>query len=322
MSLNTATKEQLKELIQYISDNICLPIIGVGGGDAPIGKMGMFDAIVAPQGWLIADGSEYNIDDYPELATHIASTHGSMNYYGGNGTTTFAVPDWQGEFFRASGTNAHTNQGDGANPGVHQDATEIPQTGFESSKSSSTLIQNSTTIDNPTAGTWAGLRNRDSAIKGTNLAFAHANSDNQGIIENNTQYVSGATTRPTNTSLLCCIKATPQGHQYSEKEQIVGSWIDGKPIYEKTINFGALPNKSVKSVQHNISNFSELISLSATIQFTDGFWRTLNMTQDDNNSMIATAQVTSSVVQVLARNIDFSGYHKCYITIRYTKTTD
>ena len=31
-------------------------------------------------------------------------------------------------------------------------------------------------------------------------------------------------------------------------------WIDGKPIYRKVINVGALPNNSEKTIAHNISN--------------------------------------------------------------------
>jgi microcystin-dependent protein len=47
----------------------------------------------APQGWLICNGQTVNIADYPELATHFASHFGSANFFGGDGTTTIAVPD-------------------------------------------------------------------------------------------------------------------------------------------------------------------------------------------------------------------------------------
>ena len=293
MSLNTATKEQPKELIQYISDNICLPIIGVGGGDAPIGKMGMFDAIVAPQGWLIADGSEYNIDDYPELATHIASTHGSMYYYGGNGTTTFAVPDWQGEFFRASGTNSHTNQGDGANVGVHQDGTEIPQ-----------IVGGSGKIYISDTNSQNGIKKPDSMI--SNASYVGGASGTSGLAS-----YAFNTTRPTNTSLLCCIKATPQGHQYSEKEQIVGTWIDGKPLYQKTFDFGSNINIDTSSwtVISSIDTSNIALIVDNTCTRADGVNYVICVSPLGNGNKL---ELKGCTTNPLIR----------YCTIRYTKTTD
>jgi len=32
---------------------------------------------------------------------------------------------------------------------------------------------------------------------------------------------------------------------YTTTERRIGTWIDGKPLYSKVINFGALPNKTV-----------------------------------------------------------------------------
>lgn len=43
--------------------------------------------------WVLANGAVLNIADYPKLAAHYASTYGTSNHHGGNGTTTFAVPD-------------------------------------------------------------------------------------------------------------------------------------------------------------------------------------------------------------------------------------
>lgn len=43
--------------------------------------------------WLLPDGTVHLIADYPKLAAHYAAVYGSANFHGGNGTTTFAVPD-------------------------------------------------------------------------------------------------------------------------------------------------------------------------------------------------------------------------------------
>jgi hypothetical protein len=87
------TKTQVKSLMKYISDNMKIPVLGAGGGFAPIGTINPYMGTVAPIGWLACDGTVYNISDYPDLATHIASQFGSTNFFGGDGVTTFAVPD-------------------------------------------------------------------------------------------------------------------------------------------------------------------------------------------------------------------------------------
>ena len=42
--------------------------------------------------------------------------------------------------------------------------------------------------------------------------------------------------------------------KYSTEEQVIGTWIDGKPLYRKTIKFiGDITNET--SIKHNIDNF-------------------------------------------------------------------
>jgi microcystin-dependent protein len=58
----------------------------------PVGSIAMFGGDVAPAGWLICDGSILQVNQYPDLAQVLSST------YGGNGTTTFGLPNLQGRF--------------------------------------------------------------------------------------------------------------------------------------------------------------------------------------------------------------------------------
>ena len=59
----------------------------------PVGSVISYMGMTAPDNYLICDGTTYNISDYPFLADHIKNNFGSYNYFGGDGTTTFAVPD-------------------------------------------------------------------------------------------------------------------------------------------------------------------------------------------------------------------------------------
>ena len=48
---------------------------------------------------------------------------------------------------------------------------------------------------------------------------------------------------------------------YTTEEIIIGKWINGKPIYRKVVDCGALPNNAGKYVAHNISNIESIIRL-------------------------------------------------------------
>ena len=53
----------------------------------PIGAMTDFAGATAPTGWLLCDGTVYTATEYPRLFAVIG------NLYGGDGVSTFAVPD-------------------------------------------------------------------------------------------------------------------------------------------------------------------------------------------------------------------------------------
>lgn len=64
-----------------------------GVEDTPVGHVLTHIGNNAPKHYLICDGKEYNIEDYPYLAQHFINEFGTVKYYGGDGITTFAVPN-------------------------------------------------------------------------------------------------------------------------------------------------------------------------------------------------------------------------------------
>lgn len=110
------------------------------------------------------------------------------------------------------------------------------------------------------------------------------------------------------------------GNDYSTDEQVVGSWIDGKPVYQKTISCGALPNTTTKTVAHNITNLKRVIHL-------DGYGY---RSSDGNSQPLPYASISNYFVSVnvVGGNIelyaqgDRSSFEESYITLQYTKTTD
>lgn len=110
-----------------------------GGNDTPVGTVITFMGNNPPKHYLACDGNVYNISDYPELAQFFKNQFESVNYFGGDGVTTFAIPDLRGEFLRGTGTGNHSqSQDSGTIVGGHQDATAIPHFVADKSDASTT----------------------------------------------------------------------------------------------------------------------------------------------------------------------------------------
>ena len=71
------------------------PYLGIkpAAGFTPIGTVITVMGDEAPEGYLICNGFTYDIKDYPELADFFEEKFGSKNYFGGDGTSTFKVPN-------------------------------------------------------------------------------------------------------------------------------------------------------------------------------------------------------------------------------------
>ena len=203
-----------------------LPYLG-GSADAgftPVGTVISVMGKTAPANYLACDGSVYNISDYPELANYFLQQFESKNYFGGDGTTTFAVPDLRGEFLRGTGTNSHSGQGSGAEVGEHQDATKHWMVRSDPNAN----------LPTPKANTY-GASEYDKLFTSVGNIFIYAND--KGNYTAGSQYTS----RPTNTSVLFCI-ATKNIYlnpslDYSTSEKVVGTWFDGSTLYQKTFNY-------------------------------------------------------------------------------------
>ena len=108
---------------------------------------------------------------------------------------------------------------------------------------------------------------------------------------------------------------------YSLDEQLTGgTWIDGKPIYRKTISCGALPNTTSKTVAHGITNIDWIVDIYGTAATDSGSFILL-----PHNDYVAQFDVSlncnaNSISIVTTQNQ--SVFTKSYITLEYTKTTD
>lgn len=103
---------------------------------------------------------------------------------------------------------------------------------------------------------------------------------------------------------------------YSTEEQVIGKWINGKPLYRKVIDCGSLPNNGTKTVMHNISNLEEVTDIKGTALST------LYGTRIPFNFVGYNQQIQVSTYAIQIDNkADASSFY-AYVTLEYTKTTD
>ena len=111
---------------------------------------------------------------------------------------------------------------------------------------------------------------------------------------------------------------------YSETEKIVGTWVDGKPLYQKTIDCGVMPNSTTKTVAHNISNIASIVSLTGVAQNGDNVsgFIPLPLTMVGSSTTYQIYMKATYTDIVFKSDSNMSEFSKSYVTLQYTKTTD
>lgn len=107
---------------------------------------------------------------------------------------------------------------------------------------------------------------------------------------------------------------TPQGvpaHHYSTDEQVVGTWIDGSTVYEKTFDLGSdisISNTELTETSIDATNISKLIQVTG--MYSTGITIYPLMANIGNNKIRLQSDINGNV-----------GASVRYIILRYTKTT-
>lgn len=187
-------------------------------GDTPVGSILPYMGTSAPDGYLVCDGSEYQITDYPALAQHFEDHFELKDYFGGDGEYTFKVPDLRDMFLRGyhDGNDGQLS----GEIGIIQDPTILPHI-YASGESALVVPPALTTIQNPDM---VGPEESIRVVSATESKDA--------------TFPTVFATRPVNVAVLWIIKAkdTPKANEiYSEEETVIGQWIDGSPLYRRVI---------------------------------------------------------------------------------------
>lgn len=311
----------LKEILKNSSGVPTGEYKDIAGGtlyaDSPLGTILPFGGTTAPSGWMICNGASLLRTDYAELFAIIGTAFGSAD------STHFNIPDLRGEFLRGAGTNSHSGQGNGGSVGTHQDSTAIQNQIAEQNTHRLVIgfgAGNINMIKNSEGSTKEGL---------TGNAYM---TNNQEITSIYTPFVG---VRPTNTSVNYIIKAKMVALPadldsavdakiaakgvYSTSEVDTGkTWIDGKKIYRKVVEFGTLPNTTTKAVAHGITNIGTFVHVSGFCIGQSNEILPIPLAWPTATSIIGIYATTINVIVNTAMDrTNYTGY----VILEYTKTT-
>lgn len=111
---------------------------------------------------------------------------------------------------------------------------------------------------------------------------------------------------------------------YSTEEQIIGTWIDGKPIYRIVCVINR-PVIGDTNYPHYISNFGTLISATANGTQANGNQQYFpRAVPRDSNWSLNIGDITSTTfsLQIASNNTGNYAFTKVNVILEYTKTTD
>ena len=107
---------------------------------------------------------------------------------------------------------------------------------------------------------------------------------------------------------------------YDTSEQVIGTWYNGKPIYQKVLTPSV--NAGYNSLAHGISDLDECIKIWGTCKYNNrAEWLSLPYVSTALNYEITLGNVTASNY-ILEAGAGFTSFEDVRIVIEYTKTTD
>lgn len=128
-------------------------------------------------------------------------------------------------------------------------------------------------------------------------------------------------------NLVSIVNAFNKGDIYSTEEKMIGQWVDGKPLYQKTIVHTLTSN--IENVNYDIpANLSDI----ETVACVSGIIYEANSTNisiplvsspsSSNLGIISIGVISASAIQIRLPKQNLNSGTKLLITVQYTKTTD
>lgn len=299
-------------------------------GDAlPIGIIMEYPGSNIPSGWLLCDGQAVSRTLYSELFNLLGTTYGS-----GDGSTTFNIPNLKGKVAVGKDENDtdFDTLGETGGEKTHTlTENEMPTHTHSIGKPVSTNSgSNSWLLLDVNKGEYSEQRTQPSG-------GGQAHNNLQPYIVQNFIIKAKQTTPTTSNIVNEYSTSTTDGysanyvnnyveglHTYSATETIVGTWIDGKPLYRKVITYSKNGGGDF-SFNHNIANIGNYwlggesnINSNGTVYSLNMINTTQNLDYQWRKAGITSTQIIGYIGEYTAGATAWIGTFVIY----YTKTTD
>ena len=156
-------------------------------------------------------------------------------------------------------------------------------------------------------------------LDGTILNFINAG----GIIEASDVYYDNTLSGIASVNVQGAIDEISNALNYSTAEHVIGKWIDGTTLYEKTVDFGSLPNNAEKTVAHGITNINKIVEMIGTAYNTVGEVAIpipLAVSTNTATDLPIQTSLTLNSSNVIIKTGSNRTAFDAWVTIRYTKT--
>ena len=302
-------------ILQIITENgvkKLKPLTADAGAGLPVGTVIAMYKKTSPSGFLYLDGRD-TTGTADELSTHYPLLYA---YLGSN-----VLPDYR-EFGLVG---AEENTTDVYNASTNPTGTIHDHDIYTEGQAKDDQLQDHKHNDPYTNNPVTSGYTRTGKITTTTQS---GTEEGGGIVNT---YRKGTVTRGKRKAVFFYIKATSgiseeaqdtvasqlnAERSYSTEEINTGkTWIDGKPIYRKTLDCEALPNSGNKIIAHNIANLGTVTKIYGLANYNNTVFITLPM-----------ASTTPIDVYINGSNLiiyttdNRSGYNG-YVILEYTKTT-
>jgi hypothetical protein len=130
-----------------------------------------------------------------------------------------------------------------------------------------------------------------------------------------------AGTLPNNAIIAITDDEVDHNHYSTEETETGEYWIDGKPIYKKTIDCGTVTGGVEKNVPHGITNAETVMDMRGYWFFPSSPTSNIGILPYADNGVTWNVLFYPTYLRLMPRQSNFTGA-QAIMTVWYTKTTD